>query len=468
VSPVSRGRNQKNQRGGGRRSGNPAVRAQHSPARQATAEPRASAGAGDPGAGGRPDTRLFAPDPASRAWWPASFATVLDAAAPLSGCAGPEELEQATAELIAGLYHGWLGTHTGGHELLGWMDGLIAAAGKRTADSGVRYLLHGLAAICPARHQPALRAALRAAAGRYGGDGRASEWPARTAHLDAVAPARLLVDAYRSRYGLVVRVERPGSAARTHLIDVDLCLPVAVPLSGMYGDEDAAISAWRAQVGPSADGVVPGPVSPAVLAELLPNPAPPLGTEPLVGDETPRQLAGYFRMRRIAESLTAAMQRSGAPLPARSRRRQDGLTSVPAGRVEDFLGWGAAQGLPAFGREPVEWVMEEWAARWPDPAETGVSPHRVVGFLQFFLGFYADGPERDAALAVVPHWIRYCVERLILPAALADPVLDLAARAAADPAAVARLGKDLPPPISELTVLGALTVPANLGSSARG
>jgi hypothetical protein len=450
-------------------SGNPAVRARQAAEREAT-----SPGAGGPGRGGPPSlAQLLAPDPASRAWWPGSFATVLDAAARLTGCADPEELEQATAELVADLYHEWLDRHVGGHEPLGWMDGLIAAAGKRAADPGVRYLLYGLAAICPARYQPALRVAVQAAdaAGRRaGGDGQRGgvggvpEWAPRTAHLDVVAPARLLVDAYRSRYGLLVDVERPGSATRTHLIDVDPCQPVPVPLSGMYGDEEAAVAAWRAQVGPSAEGAVPRPVSPAVLVEVLPDPAPPFGSEPLMGSETPRQLAGYYRMRRIGESLVAAMRRSGAAVPVRSRRSSDGLSPAAAERVADFLSWSAAGGLPAFEREPVEWVVEEWTSRSPDPAEVGASPHFVVGFLEFFLGFYADGPERVTALAVVPHWIRYCVERLNLPAALADPVLDLAARVAADPAAVARLGKDLPPPVNELTLV---TAPADFGAAGR-
>jgi hypothetical protein len=270
-----------------------------------------------------------------------------------------------------------------------------------------------------------------------------------------VAPAGLLVDAYRCRYGVLVRVERPGSATRTYLIDVDPGSPVAVPAAGIYGDEDSAVTAWRGQVGPSADGVAPGPVTPAVLAELLPDPAPPLGSEPMVGNETPRQLTEYYRMRRIAESLAAAMRRSGTSLPARSRRSWDEATPVTARRVEDFLRWCAARSLPAFEREPVEWIVEDWLRDRPDPAKPGVSPHRVVRFLQYFLGFYADGPERDAALRVVPHWIRYCTERLRLPTALADPVLELAARAVADPVAVARLGDDLPPPpISELAVGG--------------
>jgi hypothetical protein len=456
VSPVSKRRNHKNQRGVSRRSGNPAVRARR--------DAEGAAPGGPVGAGVSSLAGLVEPDPASRAWWPVSFDEVLDAAAPLSGCAGPEELEEATAEVIGGVYHGWLNAAHGGHELLGWMDGLVAAAGRRTGDPGVRSLLHGLAAICPARYQPAVRAALQAAEGEErvsagAGPGGEPSWLPGTASLDAEAPARLLVDAYRCRYGLLVRVVRPAGAVRTYLIDVDPCSPVEVPVAGMYGDEEAAVAAWRGQVGPSADGVVPGPVTAGVLAELLsglglPPDGSPLVSSPLIGDETPRQLAEYHRMRRIGESLAAAMRRAGTPLPVRSPRRRAGVGAVVDRRVEGFLGWCAAQGLPAFEHEPVSWIVAEWTGHQPDPEEVGVSPHRVVGFVLSFLSYFAESPERDAALEVLPHWLRYCAVGLDLPPLLADPLLDVVARVAADPAAVAGgLGDELsPPPVSELGV----------------
>jgi hypothetical protein len=383
-----------------------------------------------------------------RAWWPDSFARVLDDAAALLGCTGPRQLEQATAELIGAELADRIQRHAGGHEPFSWMDGLIAAAAGRWAEGGTWYLLHGLAAICAERHRGVIIEVLAAQSGPVD----APDWLRVTPSLAVPATARLLVDGYGCRYGLLLDVIRPGERPRTYLIDVDPCsAAVSVPLAGMYPDQDAAVTAWRVQVGPSAAVSRPRPAPPELLAQLLPGDGGPFGV-PMIGHETPRQLAEFYRIRRLTEALTEAMAKVGTSLPERRPRpTQVKQAKRSSALATAYLHWCAEQDLPRPDREPVEWLAEDWCQHHPDPTALGASPHRISAFLSYFLGFYADSPERAAAVDVLPTWIRYCLDFADVPPDLAAPALALAGQITLDPHQVAALAGNAPaPPVQEL------------------
>jgi hypothetical protein len=424
-----------------RRSGNPAVRAQQE--RAARDEP---AGASVPvGLGSL--AGLLSPNPSMRRWWPDSFEQVLDGASALLDCADPEELEQAAAELLGEVLADRLQREAGGYDLFGWVDALVAFAADRAAEPQAWSLLHALAAICPSRHRSALEEALTAHPGPPDRSALPG-WLSRTTRLDVLLPARLLVDGYGCRYGVLLRVARPAGATRTYLIDVDPCSPVPVPLAGMYPDDDDAVAAWREQVGPSGDGATPEPAPLDVLARMLPDPDPPFGTV-LVGSETARQLAEFHRALRLVELLAEELARAGTPLPGHRVAQEP----VPTTRTATaFRQWCQEQGLPGHDPDTVAWIADDWVQFQPDPAALGPSPHRIAAFVLHLLDFYADTPERAVAVAVVPDWIRFCVQAAELPERLARPALDLAERVADDPAAVAALARDsAPPPLSETT-----------------
>ena len=276
-------------------------------------------------------------------WWEASHDEVLAAAAALTDCDGPEDLEQATAELIGDRLWQRLQTEVAGHDYLGWMSRLIDVIDERRAESGAWLLAHGLAAICPQPHRDRLLTVI----GQDRGEAHpaAPSWLALVPQLRVDGDPQVVVDGYGGRYGVMVDLARPGAAARTYLIDVDLCLPFVSPPSGWHADSGSAVAAWRAQVGPSADAAVrPQPVGGELLVQLLPRDLDVIGPT-LMGNERRDQLAEFFRMRRVVEQVRSSLGLDDA-LP--SPIAEEAVRS----RVDDFVAWCADRdvAVPGGGR----------------------------------------------------------------------------------------------------------------------
>ncbi len=380
-------------------------------------------------------------------WWEASHDDVLAAAAALTDCDGPEDLEQATAELIGDRLWQRLQTEVAGHDYLGWMSRLIDVIDERRAESGAWLLAHGLAAICPQPHRDRLLTLI----GQDRGEAHpaAPSWLALVPHLGVDGDPQVVVDGYGCRYGVLVDLARPGAAARTYLIDVDLCLPFMTPPSGWHADSGSAVAAWRAQVGPSADAAGrPQPVGVELLAQLLPRDLDFIGPT-LMGNERRDQLAEFFRMRRVVQQVRSWLGLEDVrPSPI--------AEEVVRSRVHDFVAWCADRDVAVPDREAVDWLASEWLGSVPADAGLGCSPHRIVTFLHGFLEEWRDGVERRAAVATLPRWIGYCLDRTAVPDHLASPCRDLAGRIETDPDAVAALGAPVPQvPTPELVGAGA-------------
>ncbi len=262
-------------------------------------------------------------------WWEASHDEVLASAAALTDCDGPEDLEQATAELIGDQLWQRLQTEVAGHDYLGWMSGLIDVIGERRAESGAWLLAYGLAAICPQPHRDRLLTVI----GQGRGEARsvAPPWLPLVPQLRVDGDPQVVVDGYGGRYGLMVDLARPGAAARTYLIDLDLCLPFVSPPSGWHADSGSAVAAWRAQVGPSADAVRPQPAGGELLVQLLPRDLDDIGPT-LIGNESRDQLAEFFRMRRVVEQVRSSLGLDDALPPPIAEK-------AVRSRVDDFLAW---------------------------------------------------------------------------------------------------------------------------------
>ncbi|MFZ0161526.1 MAG: hypothetical protein WAL50_21045 [Kineosporiaceae bacterium] len=379
-------------------------------------------------------------------WWDASHDEVLASAEALTDCAGPEDLERATAELIGD--HLWqrLQTEVAGHNYLEWVSRLIDVIEARRAESGAWLLAHGLAAICPQPHRDRLLTVI--GHGRGEACSVAPLWLPLVPQLRVDGDPQVVVDGYGVRYGLMVDLARPGKAARTYLIDLDLCLRFVSPPSGWHADLDSALAAWRAQVGPSADGVRPQPAGGELLVQLLPRDLEYIGPT-LMGNERRDQLAEFFRMRRVVELVRSSLGLDDTRPPPIA-------DEAVRSRVDDFLAWCADRDVAVPDREAADWLVTEWLRSVPPAAGLGCSPHRIVTFTHGFHEEWRDGAERRAAVATLPRWIGYCLDRSAVPDHLAAPCRDMAGRLETDPDAVAALGAPVPQvPTPELDRAGA-------------
>jgi hypothetical protein len=208
------------------------------------------------------------------------------------------------------------------------------------------------------------------------------------------------------------------------------------------------VATWRAQVGPSADAVRPQPAGGELLVQLLPRDLEYIGPT-LMGNERRDQLAEFFRMRRVVELVRSSLGLDDTRPPPIADQ-------AVRSRVDDFLAWCAEHDVAVPDREAADWLVTEWLRSVPPAAGLGCSPHRIVTFTHGFHEEWRDGAERRAAVAALPRWIGYCLDRSAVPDHLAAPCRDVAGRIETDPDAVAALGAPVPQvPTPELDRAGA-------------
>lgn len=471
MSPVSRGRGKKNRSSKGPRAGRAPVRRLAPPGGEphAWSPPGVGLGVGDrserhpqrsavDAVGGIGEllpgwARMTAE---SRSWWPDSHVQVLDAAAGLLGCAGPDELDDAVCDLLGRHWRGLYEAHEAGLAAREWLEGLVDAADGRAGEAGVRRLLYGIALIAaPSLAGFAVDVLSHAPTGAHDQE---PVWLGVPPTLTASADVLMLRDAYGLRFGLLAQVSGPSGQPRTYLFDVDLCHGFQQVLdSGYHPDTAAATAAWRGLVGSSAASAEPEPATDDLLAHVLPGAGliDGLFTQPL----SDSHFTELYRGDRMVGAITDALAAAGRPLawPAHDPQQASALA---ASLCEQFKAWAAHNHIelppsPGPDEDVVTWLLHDWVnPGMPTSLALACSPHRIGAFTAYLNDDWRD-EQRAQALAVLVPWVRFCLEHTGLTGQPAQDVLAWADRAARDPAAVgAELGNNLNRRIDETTVTG--------------
>jgi len=369
----------------------------------------------------------------ARAWWPASYAEVIDGATALLEATSPVELEEAVCTLIGDHWRRMTDQHSTGFAPSSWLEGLLTAAAARAGEPAVRRLLRGIAVTAPPG--PAGTASALLSRSSVAGEPAWLDSPPTS----SVSPDVLLLrDVYGLRFGVLAQVTTDGGPSRNYLFDVDLCHGFARMVGcGYHPDLQTAAARWRATVGTSADRAEPEPLPDGLLANLLDGSAfdGPFATSPT--GEAFREL---FRADRIAHDTFDALERTGhqtgwpQETPEAARDLADALT-------DQFRTWATARDvdLPSVETpddEIVRWLLGDWVSPGlTEDLALACSPHRIAAFTAYLNDDW-DPDQRDRALAVLTPWVRFCLERSGITGTAAEHVLAWARRAADDPQTV--------------------------------
>jgi hypothetical protein len=297
-------------------------------------------------------------------WFDSSIKIVLDGAEVLGGAATPRELEQATGELLGAELHRAVYEEHSGLWFDWWFEELVAATAARirgAEDPGSAQvawwrLLHGLAAI----GSPALRSIAETEISRLRKAVRGKpalqhqpEWLAVVSRVAATGELWQMRNAYGTRIAVIAGVSYPdGQDPSVFLFDMDACGFIDLAHAGVFDDLEEAVTAWRTQVGDTADSAEPAPVStPEQLACLVHC---DLDERALKGSEPRDVLDNWFRANRRIHDIADALRKRGTPLPE-ARSLYHNLDVEPI--VSAFTTWYTAN----HGTEPDTQAVEAMA-----------------------------------------------------------------------------------------------------------
>ncbi|MCA1676928.1 MAG: hypothetical protein LC799_33715, partial [Actinobacteria bacterium] len=242
------------------------------------------------------------------AWFDSSLKTVLDRAGVVMTARGPRELEQATAELLGAELHRVVREERQGMWFSWWFEELTEAVVARIREEAGRRdgaweplwrLLHGLTSI----GSPALRSiaqtALRRAKVELRGESAARQqpgWLPQLARITATGEVWEMRDTYGARIALIAGFSYPDGVDRSvFLFDIDACGFVEIVHAGVFDDVQQASTAWRAQVGETAQGAQLQRVESAQRLLCLVH--CDSGEEALRGHESRGVMDNWFRAR---------------------------------------------------------------------------------------------------------------------------------------------------------------------------
>ncbi|WP_285486889.1 hypothetical protein [Amycolatopsis taiwanensis] len=369
MSPVSRGRKKKNK---GR-----------------STKPRRTAPMlSSPFAG----TTLSRPD-----WFDASIKSVLDGAEATLSAHSTRELEQVVAELIGAELHQAVHDDRDGLRFDWLFHEIVDAAAVRrregSTDSMDR-LLHGLAAI----GTPALRAYTE----QHLPKRAVGDWP----RVTATGKVWRMRDAYGTRFGVIAGFTYPG----VFLFDVDGSSWVRLMHVDVFDDVEQAATAWREQVGDSANGVEPQPISAA--DELLCLRECETGELGVMGDESRNVMDNWFRVNRRLHDLADL---DLLPEPVNLYQGVD-----PGPMAEEFTRWYAMQDSAEPNPEIAEAIAAEWLEGSLPETWFCVSPARI-SYIRALISDWVDEYAGPGEAMLAP-WARWLVQRADLPEHLSEPV----------------------------------------------
>lgn len=421
MSPVSRSRTKKSkskpaaQAKGAHRSGNPATRAGQN-AEAGMAELR----------------RLFGTE--TRDWWADSAKDVLDASERLRDCDSALTVENTVAAVFGTELAERLATEHDGFDLPSWLVEVANAAGRIATppvDSASAWLLlHAIAASGTTRAAEAARGHLKRLRPTLS-QTIADAYPWLNAPANGAVPtaAPLTVrNAYGDRWAVLApfAIDSLPDTAHWYLWDIDACGIQRTVAAGVFATAEAALTDWRAAVGPTAATATPQTTDDIELLGGLLSEHLRTGVFDgfLVGDEPAELLAEYFRSRNRATALLESVDPGGR----RSRKlTRDRPTSEQIADVADrFADWCRQHGHgPLPDKDSVYSLVDQWISSNPAARRYACSPHRVRTMAVLLTDEFIDEYAREM-LALLPHWVTWCAEQTGLDSDLTERSVDTA------------------------------------------
>jgi hypothetical protein len=367
-------------------------------------------------------------------WWEASHDRVLDATVGLLAASGPRTLEQAVAELIGGELHASVLREESGLRLDTWGMRLVDRAAARAsapaesgdARTGPVWLLHGLASFGSGGLATYAKQRALAASRSLPGDLRHSLPGWLSQQPEATGDVRVIRDVYGTRIGVLAGFRYPAEASPwVYLVDLDASGSVRLAGGGTFDDMDQAASAWRAAVGDSATGAVPEAATGESLTCLVYYEHE---EESLFGDESLAVMSEWYRAGLRGQEVMAAVAAHGISLPEHRYLFAD-IDYMSAARP--FTDWYSSRHGHVPPEQPVQYLAEEWLEGMLPGTEHMVSPARSR-FYRELIDDWQEGPERDAALDLLPEWVRWNGKESGVPALFLERAVSAATGNAAD------------------------------------
>lgn len=132
----------------------------------------------------------------------------------------------------------------------------------------------------------------------------------------------------------------------------------------------------------------------------------------------------------IAELVGAELYQRGVVLPEYSPQYHD-IDVTPM--ADPFTQWYAERNGREPDQEAVEALTEEWLEGMLPGTEHAVSPRRTEYFREL-ISDWQDDPVTDAALVLLPEWVRWNGEQAGVPAFLIDRAVSAAPASPDQPA----------------------------------
>jgi hypothetical protein len=424
MSPVSRGRKSRK-----------AKKGKKPPARVTTSgwvkAPRREIG--DPGRGESwPASAEFSrPFDRYTQWWERSHERVIAASSGLLAAQGPRALEQATAELAGAELYQAVRDEQFGLRFELWAVELVDRAAKRMVDAaghgdnswqGPWWLLHGLASIGSYGLGGYAWEQASKAAGSLPRDARAAdpEWLKLLPGIKATGDVQVIRDAYGTRFGVTAAMSYPGGVdPSVYLMDIDASELIRLAGAGVFDDVDQAVTAWREQVGVSAEGRAPVLATPESLTCLV---YCEHEEQQVIGDESRTLLDNWFRGPRRMHDVHRMLQEHGITLLEYHSLYHD-VDVAPM--ADPFIEWYSERHDHRPGRDAVEALAGEWLEGMLPGTEHSVSPSRSESF-RGLISDWLDDPITDAVLALLPEWVRWNGEQAGVPAPLIERAVSAA------------------------------------------
>ena len=364
-------------------------------------------------------------------WWEPSHERLIAASGGLLAAQSPRALEQATAELVGAELYDAVRDERSGLRFDTWAMELVDRAAKRMVDAvgrdddswrGPWWLLHGLASIGSYGLGGYAWEQASKAAGLLPRDVLAADpaWLRLLPEIKATGDVHVMRDAYGTRFGVTAAMNYPGGIdPSVYLMDIDASQLIGLAGAGVFDDVDQAAAAWREQVGVSAEGLTPVPATPESLTCLV---YCEHEEQQVVGNESRTLMDNWFRGPRRMLDVHDALQERGIVLPEYSPRYQD-IDVAPM--ADPFIRWYSERHGDQPSRDVVEALAEEWLEGMLPGTEHSVSPSRSESF-RGLISDWLDDPVTDAALALLPEWVRWNGEQAGIPGPLIEHAVSAA------------------------------------------
>ncbi|GGP44633.1 hypothetical protein [Saccharothrix coeruleofusca] len=358
-------------------------------------------------------------------WFEPAALAVLDRGEAVVAARGPRQLEQAVSEALGASMHQAVVEDRQGLQFREWVDTLVTLAVDRVVEEAERpeagawkgpwRLLNGLLSILPHEATARAREAVELCAARLGPLAEVPSWLDLMPRVRATGRRWRLRDAYGTRRAVIAEYTYPDHTdPSVFLFDYDVSEFVDLVSPGVFDELDAAVAAWRAEVGDTAEHAVPAEVEESDLAPLA-----QLALEEsfVVGDESREVFDNWFRARRRFEDLATALADRGldVPRPPDWSQRFD-LAEMAA----PFTAWHRQTHGEDPDPELVDAIAEHWMETTLPESRYLISPRRVVMIRREMPHSLRLNPDAPQVQRMLPRWVRWLGQRAGLPEHLVE------------------------------------------------